>query len=357
MLSGDRALAAGKKGAFFNTLSELHKHFDRIDVICPRVPMRRYEMSVFGNVYIHPSPFPLLFQPLWVLVKGLRLHRRFAYSCFTCHNPFANAIGALLLHAATGTPYILEIFHIEGYPRAYGIYQRFLRLWTSVLVRFFARPAVAVRVMNKHEVPEFLVRHGVPAGKIRIVPAVYLDLDTFKPQEIPKQYDIALIARLDPNKGVNLFLDILRRTNLVGLVVGDGPLLGKMRKRARRENLKVHFYGFAKDAAEVAELINRSRLLVMTSYNEGGPRVVLEAMACGVPVVATPVGIVPDILPPEAIEEWDAQALAEKVTNILNDQMLYERLKQSGLQAAQSFERSVAITRYADAIKQIAKSS
>lgn len=355
MISGDRALASGKQGAFYNTLGELHKHFDRIDVICPRTSVRRYNMTVFGNVYVHPSPLPLLFQPLWVLYKGFRLNHQFAYPVFTCHNPFSNSIGAIFLHAITRIPYLLEIFHIEGHPHASGIYQRVVKLWTILLVRFLSRPATAVRVMNKHEVSEFLIRHGVPRSKIMIVPAIYLDLQTFKPQEVPKQYDVIFIARLARNKGIDFFLEVVRRARVTALVVGDGPMLKWAKAKARREGLKVHFHGFAKDAAEVAQLINQSRLLAMTSLNEGGPRVVLEALACGVPVVATPVGIVPDVLPPEAIEEWDAAAFAQKVNNILGDAALYERLRQAGLQAVLPFERSAAIEKYAEAIKSIAR--
>lgn len=354
MISGDRALASGKQGAFFNTLSELHKHFDRIDIICPRVPMRRYDMVVLANVYVHPSPLPLLLQPLWVLWKGVRLFHAHRYSAYTCHNPFSNSIGAMLLHWATGVPYMVEIFHIEGYPRVASVRQFITRLWTALLARWLTRPAAAVRVMNTTEVPRFLTRHGVPSEKIRVIPAIYVDLKAFSPQNIPKQYDLIFVGRLVANKGLNLFMQVIARTKRPALVVGEGPLLATAKRRAHREHLPVNFHGFARDSAEVAQLINRSRLLVMTSYNEGGPRVVVEALACGVPVVATPVGIVPEVLPPEAIEGWDAMALADKVNNILTDAELYERLRRSGLQAAPAFERSAAITAYADAIVSLA---
>ena len=121
-----------------------------------------------------------------------------------------------------------------------------------------------------------------------------------------------------------------------------------------RRGLKIHFPGFAKDSMAVAGYLNESRLLLMPSHNEGGPRVVLEAMACGVPVVATPVGIVPDIMPPESIEEWDAKDIADKVRNILGDGMLYSRLQSQGRTIAQNYERSAAIKAYADALKRIA---
>ena len=79
-------------------------------------------------------------------------------------------------------------------------------------------------------------------------------------------------------------------------------------------------------------------------------------MACGVPVVATPVGIVPDILPPECIEEWNADDISDKVRNILQDESLYLRLSQQGLIAVRRFERGAAIKEYADALQGFAKS-
>lgn len=360
MISGDRALAAGKRGAFYNTLEELHKHFDRIDVICPRVAVQRYDMSIFGNVYVHPSPLPLIFQWLWIWYKGKRIARTSNLSgsnlVMTVHEyaPFYNGFGAWLLHRATGIRYLLEIMHIPGLPRAADIRERLYRWLSGLVLPREARTATAIRVINKTQVSNFLIVAGVPSEKIRYVPAFYIDLATFAPQDTPKQYDIVFVGRLVPNKGLDLFLDVLERTGLVGVVVGDGPLLARARRRAKKAKLKIHFAGFVPDSAAVADILNRSRLLLMTSLNEGGPRVILEAMACGVPVVATPIGIVPDVLPPEAIEEWDPVALAEKVQNILGDQALYERLRQAGLQTVQSFERSVAIAAYAEAIKRIA---
>ena len=148
-------------------------------------------------------------------------------------------------------------------------------------------------------------------------------------------------------------MKVVRSTGLKALVVGEGPLRKWAQDYAKEHRVSVVFHGFAKDAREVSELMNASRLLVMLSDNEGGPRVVLEALACGTPVLATPVGIVPDVLPPEAIEEWDAPALADKTQNILGDAQLYGRLKTTGLQMAQKFEKKAAIKFYADELRKL----
>jgi hypothetical protein len=55
MISGDTALASGRRGAFYNTLEEFSKHWNRIDVITPRV-IDAVLLHPFPNVFIHPSP-------------------------------------------------------------------------------------------------------------------------------------------------------------------------------------------------------------------------------------------------------------------------------------------------------------
>jgi glycosyltransferase involved in cell wall biosynthesis len=208
-------------------------------------------------------------------------------------------------------------------------------------------------VINRRETPDFLVAAGVPRDKLVYAPAFYIDLKKFAPREIPKEHDLIFVGRLARNKGVDLFLDVVRASRCTAAIVGEGPLVAHAKDRVRREGLKVHFYGFAPDAAAVADSINRSRVLLMTSFNEGGPRVVLEAMACGVPVVATPVGIVPDVLPPECIEGWDSHDMSTKVQNLLMDSVLYARVREAGIFTAQQFERTAVIAQYADAIKRV----
>src|SRR3989344_9170381 len=114
MITGDRALAEGKHGAFYNTLEEFHKYWDRIDIICPKISKQQivnsktnYQLPItnlFGNVYLHPSPWPIWLQPLWILHEGLHVLRITNYklpitNCLmTVHEfpPFYNGIGARL---------------------------------------------------------------------------------------------------------------------------------------------------------------------------------------------------------------------------------------------------------------------
>lgn len=117
-------------------------------------------------------------------------------------------------------------------------------------------------------------------------------------------------------------------------------------------------YGHAKDSSDIADLLNRSRILVMPSYNEGGPRVVTEALACGVPVLATPVGMCPDLLKNGRggeIISWNSDDIANKAERLLNDPQKYADLSRSGPEIVRQFEKKASIKNYAEELKKLLK--
>ncbi len=382
MISGDRNLAAGKQGAFYNTLEEFHRYWDRIDIICPRIdkvihmqglalqesyPLQGGTLRLFGNVFVHPSPWSIFYQPWWIFKKGQEIHREQKFDLVTVHEypPFYHGLGARLLWQKIKVPYILEIHHIPGYPRAAGRKEIFYRYLLKKFIKRDSDKAAAVRVVNQNQVPEFLKKGGVPSEKIKYISSLYLDLETFRPMNLPKAYDLIFVGRLVENKGIQLLLKAIEfsifnfQFPTKCLIVGDGPLMETLKLATRNQKLEthIHFHGWAKDSAEIAELINKSKVLVMPSYNEGNPRVVGEAMACGVPVLATPVGIVPDIIKPGIsgeVIDWRADDIAGKAAALLADQNKYERYRLAGIEIAKNFEKKAMIKNYAEELKLMA---
>ena len=112
----------------------------------------------------------------------------------------------------------------------------------------------------------------------------------------------------------------------------------------------------AKDQAEVAKLLNQSKILVMPSYNEGGPRVIIEAMACGIPILATSVGIVADIIKDGQFGQlikWDAKDIAEKVEFLLVNESKYQKYSEAAVEMATRFEKKSAIRNYAEKLQEL----
>lgn len=354
MISGDRSLASGKHGAFYRTVDELRKHWDRIDIICPKI-IGAVLKNPFPNVFIHYSSLSTIFQPFWIRRIGSRLIQEHGHDIATVHEypPFYNGLGSWMLWRKTKLPYLLEIFHVPGCPKAGSFKEWIYRVLTRLFIARDARRARAVRVMNRHEVPEFLVRAGVPQEKIKLIPAIYIDPAVFYPQEVDKKYDLIFVGRLEKNKGVDLFVKAVAESGAKAIIVGAGPLEQGLRAFAKSTGADIVFHGFAKDAHEVAHFMNESRVLVMCSYNEGGPRVVAEAMACGVPVVATRVGIVPDIVPIEQQCDWSSTDISDKAKRLLGNVEAYESARIAGLEVVKQFEKVPAIKFYADELKSL----
>lgn len=384
-LGSAKDLASGRKGAFYNTLEEFSKYWERIDIIAPRVT--NYELRIknlFGNVYIHISPWPLIFHPIWFLKKGLEIYKEQKFELMTVNEfpPFYNGIGARLLWNRIKAPYVLEFHHIPGYPKAASLKEKIYAMpvvW-KLYWRIFGSKAKAVRVVNQKQAPEFLVKAGMPENKIVYIPSMYIDLDVFKPttnnqQPTTKQYDLIFVGRLEKNKGVDLLLEAVKKLKtynlasfaevtsatkaeqLTTLIVGDGPLVESLKFKVKNLKLgeNVVFWGWAKDQNEIANLINKSKALIVTSYNEGGPRVVLEAMACGVPILATNVGLVSDLADKNAVKiiDWNAEDIAKKAKELLDNDNERDELSQAGLEIAKQFEKKAMIKNYAEQLKKL----
>src|SRR3989338_10228011 len=128
-LGSAKDLASGKKGAFYNTLEEFSKYWTRIDIICPHIEnykienslkIENFKLKIFNNVFVHISPWPLVFHPFWFLKKGKEIYKEQKFDLMTVQDypPFYNGIGARLLWSRIKVPYILEFHHISGYPKA-----------------------------------------------------------------------------------------------------------------------------------------------------------------------------------------------------------------------------------------------
>jgi glycosyltransferase involved in cell wall biosynthesis len=371
MISGDRSLASGKAGAFSETLAELHTHFERIDILCPRVDATQQIRVIYNNVYIHPSHFPLLLQPFFIWQKGKELLRTHQHDVMTVHEypPFYNGIGARLLKGAilrqdsgqVGIPAALEIHHLVGWPVAASLSEWIGRMMTKYAIGSHTQSFDAVRVVNT-TVKSELTAWGTPAEKIAVVPSVYLDhqaINAAKNQE--KKFDLVFAARLADNKGLLPVLDamsLMKGKTL--LVIGDGSLKAAAQARVQARGIgdRVTFTGWLPTAHDVLCSIASGRLFVMNSKSEGNPRVAIEAMALGVPVLATRVGILPEVIRDGSsgvFTDGTAEDIALKADALLRDE---RKCRTLGLEAAKikdRFEKTAAIKTYADFLKSLVK--
>jgi glycosyltransferase involved in cell wall biosynthesis len=130
-------------------------------------------------------------------------------------------------------------------------------------------------------------------------------------------------------------------------LVGDGPLRAAYEQRVKELELedRVLFLGHRKD---IAEILACGDLFAFPSFAEGMPNSVLEAGATGLPIVATPVGGIPEIVTHERtgllVPPRDAEALAGAILRVLQDPDLASRLSrtcQTQVRTQFSFDRLI----------------
>jgi len=147
------------------------------------------------------------------------------------------------------------------------------------------------------------VTHGIPRARLHLLPNV-VDTDCFQPGRGAAGTAVRLLAagRLVPQKRFDRFLALVAglrhrtRTPVRGTLVGGGALKRSLMTRARELGLKPEELEFMEPVEDIRRLLQRSDVLVVTSDHEGTPNVVLEAMACGLPIVATAVGGIPEVV-------------------------------------------------------------
>ncbi|MCB9915499.1 MAG: glycosyltransferase family 4 protein [Planctomycetes bacterium] len=372
MVSGDRQVAIGEKGPFHSMQREFSRWFDRIDVLCPRPPKPPTVSCIHERVFFHPATCGRAGMVRYIARRGAELVAEHGHQLIVSHDYgwFYNGVGSALLAARTGVPYLSELHHVPGHPVPADLRERFDKLVARVYVAWAASRTPAFRVVNSTEMPALLRSWGVPDERILVLPSLYIDLATFRPEppaagEERFDQDVLYVGRLVNNKGLDRIVDALAMLARRGaphraLFVGKGPLAKKLRQQVDAARLagSTRFVEWVDTPADLARLYRRSRVAVCASTCEGGPRVTVEAMACATPVVSTPVGVMTELLQAGTagrLVDFTARGLADGLEPLLRDEALRDRLGAQACADVQRFEYTAALEVYARGLHDLAR--
>ncbi len=193
------------------------------------------------------------------------------------------------------------------------------------------------------------------SGPIQVIPNGVSDA-WFRPHDYQprERLTILVVAQLIERKGIQYLLEALSLMQADPSVVhlcGTGPYQEALRKQADALGLadQVVFHGSV-DADRIRELQDASDLFVLPSRQEGLPLSLLEAMAAGMPVVATPVGDIGRVLQHEQngliMAPGDIEALTEALQTLSDDESLREAYGKAARSAVESYRWSTIWGQY-----------
>lgn len=214
-----------------------------------------------------------------------------------CNTPIGGIMGRLCGNRARVRKIIYTAHGFHFYKGAPFI-NRTLFKWAEMLMARYTDVIITINNEDFQAAKKFKLRND---GRVYYVPGVGVDTNTYYLPTINKlkyrqslgllEDDICLIAMGDliPRKNYATSIKAIAQANnskIHFLIAGEGPELNKLQNLARELgiNKQVHFLGFRKD---IKQLLNIADIFLFTTYQEGLPRSMMEAMAAGLPCIVS----------------------------------------------------------------------
>jgi glycosyltransferase involved in cell wall biosynthesis len=132
-----------------------------------------------------------------------------------------------------------------------------------------------------------VARYNLPENKVAVIPN-YVDTDLFKPNSVVLRRPgrLCFVGRLEEEKNLFALLEAVRGLGVELVLVGNGRLRESLEAKAQAEHIPAQFLGALPHRA-LPEVLNSTRVFILPSLYEGHPKTLIEAMACGLPVIGT----------------------------------------------------------------------
>jgi len=272
-----------------------------------------------------PVPKTSYFIYLWAMFRAFRKLLKEGFRPDVIHaHVYSAGVPAVLLGMRYRIPTVVTE-HSSGFPR--GLVRGLERIKAK-----FAFEQAALVLPVSEDLKKHIERLGIWA-RFQVVPNV-VDTSLFSPPtasevkgEDAGKKRLLTVALLDPKKGIPYLLEALaqlreKRDDFVLDIVGDGPNRAEYEELTRKLGLQdvVRFRGL-KTKQEVAEFMRKADVFVLPSEWENLPCVIIEAMASGLPIVATNVGGIPEMVSNEVgrlVPPGDPEALARALDYMLD---------------------------------------
>jgi glycosyltransferase involved in cell wall biosynthesis len=210
---------------------------------------------------------------------------------------------------------------------------------------------------------------GIEKYRRKLLPdgARFIDSTIYKKNKRVSEREkyVGFLGRISKEKGIidlihAIPLAVEQVSDLKFMIVGAGPLTDWVREQCNRlrteRGIAITWMEWI-DLPDKIDYYNGLKLFVLPTYNDAFPTSILEAMACGTPVLATPVGAIPDVIADEdtgfLLESNAPESIAQRITMIVNYTGLEKVSDNAESLVRQKFARTAATERYDKMLKEV----
>ncbi len=326
IFSGD--LWAGAEAVIFNLLSSLRKETDpRVVALSLNEGLLAERLRAVGiATHVIPEARHSL---IGILRQAIALLRNRPVGIIHSHGYKQNML-AWLLAKRLGVAEVVTTIHGLPEPATNSSREERVVRWRTQLDYFVVKRLFSVAVAVSDEMKRVLIgRYGFRDNQVHVIRnGARFPPATSLAKSQGDYFHIGTVGRMVPIKGFDLFIEIAgalrRRTRFVRFsILGDGPLRDELARKAADLNLG-RCIEFVTSRPDPFAYYRSLDLYLNTSLHEGLPLSVVEAMACGKPIVSAAVGGIPEIVKHGEsgflVEGRDAAAFAEYCLTLMRDE-------------------------------------
>ena len=182
----------------------------------------------------------------------------------------------------------------------------------------------------------YVTRHGLNPDDITIIPN-YVDTKVMRPGAAKRSGSVLFVGRLAKEKNLFNLVNAVKTLPVELIIIGGGVLYGPLTRYLAAKNINnVRMMG-RRPYDKVSEALKSAELFVLPSHYEGHPKALIEAMACGLPVIgANSPGIAP-VLEDNVtgiLCETDVESIRDAIERLMDDADLRDRLGRAARQEA-----------------------
>ncbi|MCM8763132.1 MAG: glycosyltransferase family 4 protein [Candidatus Omnitrophica bacterium] len=274
-----------------------------------------------------------LFRDLIAFMQLYCFFKKEKFHIVHTHTAKAGALGRLAAYLA-GVPVIIHTPHGHNF---YGYFNWFFSRLIIIIEKFCSHFTDKIICLTELEKRDFIKFKVADEKKLEVI---YQGLDLDKYTDIGIDKDsirrdfgigvsegvVGFIGRLEPIKGLEYLIEaaeeVLKNKRVKFLIVGEGSLRKRLEQRVKELGREENFI-FSGWRQDIPQLLSIMDLLVLPSLNEAVGMVLLEAQMMGIPIVATNVGGIPEVvrdgLTAVLVKPQDSRALASAINGLLQD--------------------------------------